>query len=308
MLAPICLFTYNRLIETQQTIESLKKNKLAKDSELFLFSDGPKNKISKPKVEEVKKYLGSVTGFKRISIIEATENMGLAKSIISGVSKVIKKYEKVIVVEDDLITSENFLQFMNDSLNRFQNQEYIFSISGFSVQINPPDNYPYDVYFWGRAHSWGWATWLDRWNTIDWEFSDFSSFASDRRCQKAFNNYGSDLTKMLKLAHAGKIDSWYIRFAYNQFKQRRLTVYPVLSKVINNGFMEGATHTNSFNRIRIDFDKGDKSHFIYPDSIEINEIISKQVYKYKSLSFRATGKILTYLMRFGLISQKKITT
>jgi glycosyl transferase family 2 len=307
MLAPICLFTYNRLSETQQTIEALKNNFLASESELFIFSDGAKNESSKLKVDEVRKHVRSVSGFKSVSVIESDKNKGLARSIISGVSEVIEKFGKVIVVEDDLITSRNFLQFMNESLSRFQKVDQIFSVSGFSVRINVPVNYPYDAYFWGRAHSWGWATWLDRWKTIDWEFSDFDSFKSDKQRQKEFNRYGSDLTKMLVSAQTGKVDSWYVRFTYNQFLQKRLTVYPVLSKVINNGFMEGATHTNSYNRIKIEFDKGDKIDFKYPDNIEMSEAISKQVYKYKSLSFRAVGKILTYLMRFGFISQRKTT-
>lgn len=307
MLAPICLFTYNRLTETQQTIEALQNNFLASKSELFIFSDGPKNEASKPKVAEVRAFLHSVSGFKSVSLIEANENKGLANSIISGVSEIIKKYGRVIVVEDDLITSRNFLSFMNESLSRFQKVDQIFSVSGFSVQVNAPQAYPFDAYFWGRAHSWGWATWKDRWNTVDWNFSDFDEFKTDRHIQKEFNQYGSDLTKMLISAKKGKVDSWYIRFAYNQFKQKRLTVYPMLSKVINNGFMEGATHTNSYNRVKIEFDKGDRRKFTYPDHIAMDEAISKQVYKYKSLSFRAVGKILTYLMRIRLISQRKTT-
>ena len=305
MLAPICLFTYNRLSETRLTIEALKNNYLASESNLFIFSDGPRNENVLQKVEEVRQYLKTVEGFKSVNIYEAIENKGLANSIISGVSKIIKEYGNAIVVEDDLITSPNFLDFMNNSLNYYKNNNSVFSISGFSVKVKIPKEYSYDIYFWGRAHSWGWATWADRWSTIDWEIKDYALFKNNRKLQRSFNKYGSDLSKMLISAKTGKVDSWYILFNYNQFKQKRVTVYPILSKVNNNGFMTDATHTDSYNRIRIDFDKSSKTKFELPEIIEFNNDISRQVYKYKSLSFRITGKLLTIIMKLGLISQRK---
>jgi len=305
MLAPICLFTYSRLSETKLTIEALKNNYLASKSDLFIFSDGPRNENVLQKVEEVRQYLKTVKGFKSINIYEAIENKGLASSIISGVSKIIKEHGSAIVVEDDLITSPNFLDFMNNSLNFYKNNNSIFSISGFSVKVEIPKEYAYDIYFWGRAHSWGWATWVDRWSTIDWEIEDYASFINNRKLQKSFNKCGSDLSKMLISAKTGKVDSWYILFNYNQFKQNRVTVYPILSKVNNNGFMSDATHTDSYNRIRIDFDKSSKIKFELPEIIEFNSDISRQVYKYKSLSYRIIGKLLTIIMKLGLITQRK---
>ncbi len=116
--APIVLFTYNRPWHTRQTVEALKKNEFSQESELFIFSDGWKSDEDKPKVLEVRKYLKSIDGFKKINIIERDRNWGLANNIIDGVTKIVNEYGKVIVLEDDLITSPYFLKFMNNTYRR----------------------------------------------------------------------------------------------------------------------------------------------------------------------------------------------
>lgn len=305
MLAPICLFTYNRLSETQQMIESLKGNMLASESELFIFSDGPKDKEAISKVEMVRDYLDLITGFKSVSITKSSENKGLAQSIISGVSKIIQKHGKVIVVEDDLILSKNFLSFMNSSLDYYTKKNQIFSISGFSLKVQIPRNHCFDMYFWGRAQSWGWATWEDRWSSVDWDIKDYPSFINSRKMRNSFNKYGSDLSEMLVFSQKGKIDSWFIRFAYNQFKQNRLTILPITSKVINNGFMEDATHCNTYNQVTVDFDRTTNNTFRFASKTKINHNIGRQVYKYHSRKFRIIRKLYTTVFRMGLIKQRK---
>lgn len=302
-LAPICLFTYNRLAETQQTVSALQKNHLAGQSTLYIFSDGWKNEEAKEKVVEVRDFLKTITGFKEIIIIEGEANKGLAKSIITGVSKIIEKHGKVIVVEDDLILTESFLDFMNQSLSKYASETKVFSVSGFCLKMDPPKNYNADMFFWGRAHSWGWGTWADRWVTVDWDIKDWESFKNNPDEIKKFTSYGTDLFKMLRNSMEGRISSWFIRFTYNQFKQGKLTVYPCLSKVINIGFVEDATNCRSYNRNVVNFDKSGKREFIFSDDLRILPPIRKQMFHYKSYSYRIVGKLLTYLMRYGIIKQ-----
>ena len=155
----ICLFTYNRAFETRQTIEALKLNFLAPFSQLFIFSDGPKNESDAEKVGEVRNYIRSIDGFKTVEIIESTINKGLANSIIEGVTQIIDKYEKVIVLEDDLVTTPNFLDFMNQALCFYNGKNNIFSISGFTMDLPSLAACKQDFYFSQRVSSWGWATW-----------------------------------------------------------------------------------------------------------------------------------------------------
>ena len=159
-LAPICLFTYNRLNETKQTIKALQKNHLAVESQLFIFSDGSKDDTTKFKVSEVREFIKTVKGFKSVEIFESRKNKGLANSIIHGVSKIIEKFGQVIVLEDDIETHPNFLKFMNESLNFYKNNKRIQSINGYSLAIKSQS----DVYFQKRTFSWGWATWKEYWS------------------------------------------------------------------------------------------------------------------------------------------------
>ena len=305
-LAPVCLFTYNRLAETKKTIEALKNNFLATETDVFIFSDAAKNNSVMNSVSEVRSYIKSVTGFKSVKIIERDTNYGLAKSIITGVSQVINEFGKVIVLEDDLLTSQNFLNFMNDSLKQYEKNKNVWSVSGFCLEVESKGGKvnDHDAFFWGRSHSWGWATWQDRWVSVDWNIGDWSEFKRDREKISKFNQSGSDLFNMLKKSMLGKINSWYIRFTYNQFKQNKLTVYPFTSKVINIGFMDSATHCDTYNRNKVIFDSTLKKEFNLPTEFVIDQNIRKQLYKYKSLTHRATGKILTLSMKLGLIKQR----
>jgi hypothetical protein len=302
--SPICLFVYNRLSETMRTAEALRNNFLASESNLFIFSDGWKNELSKEDVLSVRGFIKSIEGFKSITIIESNTNKGLAMSIISGVTGVISEHGSAIIVEDDLITSNNFLTFMNTSLTTYKEKKRIFSVSGFCLEIDKPISHSADAFFWGRAHSWGWATWTDRWATVDWSIEDWDEFSSDRKRVKEFNSFGTDLYGMLKKSMLGKINSWYIRFNYSQFSQNGLTVYPFKSKVFNIGFTESATHCDTYNRNSVIFDRSGNRSFEMPVNMEIDPDIRKQLFRYKSLNYRIIGKLLTYLLKFKIIKQK----
>ena len=162
-LAPIVLFVYARPDHTIKTIEFLAKNKLAKESNVFIFSDDPKNDKAIEAVIKTRNYINSLSKkdyFKKVTVFEAKKNKGLANSVISGVTKIINEYGKVIVVEDDLITSSNFIKYMNDALDFYYDDNTIWSISGYNVHMNPY-NYSHDVYLNYGGCSWGWATWRD---------------------------------------------------------------------------------------------------------------------------------------------------
>lgn len=242
-LAPVVIFTFNRLEHTKRTIDALKKNKLAEETEVFIFSDGPRNFEESEKVKNVRKYIRTINGFKKVNIYEAENNNGLAKSVIEGVSKIINKYEKVIVLEDDLITSKYFLKYMNEGLEVYKKRNDIWSLSGYSPNIEIPNGYREDIYITRRGSSWGWATWKDRWNKVDWDMKEYSSFKKNKDDIKKFNESGKDLGFMLGDQMKGRIDSWAVRWVYNQFKNNMLTIYPTKSLVKNIGNDLSGTHS-----------------------------------------------------------------
>lgn len=163
--SPVCIFVYNRPWHTKQTIEALKRNVLADQSDLIIYSDAPKNPAAFEKVKEVRDYIKTITGFKTVSIIERNENLGLARSIINGVTEVINKYGRVIVLEDDLVTSPYFLSFMNNALEIYKNNQKVWHITGWNYSI---DSVGLDeVFFWKVMNCSGWGTWSDRWRYFE---------------------------------------------------------------------------------------------------------------------------------------------
>lgn len=278
-LAPVILFVYNRPEHTRKTIEALKNNLLARDTELFIFSDAAKNDAERKNVEKVRKYIKTLDGFKSITVIEREENLGLATSILSGVTEIINQNRKIIVLEDDLITSTLFLNYMNYYLNHYKKEQKVFSITGFNYPeslLHIPNKYPYSIYFGYRCMSWSWATWINRWNKVDWEVKDYDKCIKDKKSKKHFNRGGEDLSDMLRSQLENKIDSWAIRWCYAQSKSDAYCVYPVKSLVSNIGFDDTGVHCGKTDRFAIKT-LSDNLDFRNPPVIEANEYLAKQV-------------------------------
>jgi len=289
-LSPILLFTYKRLDTLMLTIDALKMNFLAKDSELYIFSDAAKDSRDEPVIELVRTYLKSINGFKNIYIIEAGHNLGLAKSVIDGVTNIINRYGSVIVLEDDLITTPNFLNYMNHALSYYASDDSIYSIAGYTSRITNPSQ---DVYFTKRSSSWGWGTWKNRWINVNWDVKDYASLSNDSNFKSSFNKMGSDMFKMLKNQMLGNIDSWAIRWCYNQYLLQTFTVYPTISKVQNIGTGSSATHTQDrFNRFYTPLDNSGKIEFEFGSKPVLEPYYLKQFLIQFSLFTRIKYKIL----------------
>lgn len=283
-LAPILLFVYKRLDTLKKTIHSLQQNMLASESELFIFSDASKTDAEAILVNEIRAYLETISGFKSVKIFHAQKNKGLGKSIIEGVTQIINEYGKVIVLEDDLLTSPNFLVYMNYGLDFYENNSRIFTISGYSYNVPMlRKNWQKDFYVTYRTSSWGWGTWKDRWDSVDWKMQGFEKFIADRKEMKRFLLLGSDMNRLLQKQMAGKIDSWAIRLCFSQFKQNRLTIYPKVSKIQNIGFMPGATHTVRGKRFLTILDNGNQKAFTLDEHVEINDKLLKQIDSLRSI-------------------------
>lgn len=295
ILSPIVLFTYKRFDTLILTIDKLSNNFLASESELFIFSDGPKNDFDVAEVSKVRDYLHSITGFKSVKVFESSFNKGLANSIISGVTKMFENYEKVIVLEDDLITSPNFLDYMNQGLEFYCNYENVLSICGYSQLIN--GIFSFDSYFTHRSSSWGWATWKKKWVDVDWKFSDYDSFSSNRIKMNDFNSMGSDLFKLLRNQKYGIINSWAIRFNFHQFQHNYYSVHPAISKVINLGFNDKyAENTYTRNiRFKTVLDSSQNRKFNFSVTPFIDKKIASQFVKPFSMVNRLYNKFISIL-------------
>lgn len=297
--APIVVFAFNRLNSLKATIESLLENEEASLSDLFVFVDGPRKMVDgeTEKVEQVRRYVESITGFHSLHYKFSEQNKGLANSVISGTTELFESFDRLIVVEDDLFVSHSFLRFMNTMLDRFADDERIMQVSGYGCKLNKSviREYPYDVYINERAHSWSWATWKDRWMSVDWTVADFEDLSKSKTFIKRFNKRGSDLYGMLKGYINGKNQSWYIRFNYSMHKQGRYSVMPIKSLVKNDGFGNDATNCSGYNRYKVDFEIQHTGDFKVPDNLLPNEKIIRNSVRYWSLAYRAYGKFMTLI-------------
>lgn len=292
MLAPIIVFAFNRPEALKNTIHSLLQNEEAKDSDLYVFVDGARpNKAEEvEKIQAVQDIVKKITGFKSIHYTFSEKNKGLGNSIIQGVTQVINQYGKAIVLEDDLVFAANFLSYMNQGLERYEKEEKVFSICGYSNKVKAPKGYEYDTYFCTRSSSWGWGTWADRWNSVDWELKDWDKYSEMGR---AFNKWGgSDCWKMLNDWRHGKNKSWAIRFCFAQFLQDKVSLFPTISKVRNDGFDGEGTNCKKWSRFKYEFDKTSNKQIKFP----ANTILDKELYKsamaYHGILIRIYSRIM----------------
>ncbi|MDU1538950.1 MAG: sugar transferase [Paeniclostridium sordellii] len=303
MNTPVCLFVYKRLDHTKKTIESLKCCRESENTTLFIFSDGAKNDTDLKDVTNVREYIDNISGFKDIIVYKNDDNKGLANSIINGVGKIINKYGKVIVIEDDLEFSSNFLIYMNECLDIYENNKNIWSISGYAPNIEIPSDYKKDVYVTMRGCSWGWATWDDRWNIIDWNCDDYNVFKRNRKKIKSFNNTGNDMSYMLDLQMNKEIDSWAIRWCYNQWKKNKYTIYPIVSKVRNIGTDNSGTHSGDTKKYDCKLD--DDKALNIPNEIEANIKIEKNFKKFYSQNIKIYASKLSRKIGIYKVLRKK---
>jgi hypothetical protein len=240
-LAPLALFVYNRLEHTQRTLEALRANELAADSELFIFSDGARTAAGQPLVEELRTHLRTVSGFGKVEIIERSSNLGLAGSIISGVGELCERFGRVIVLEDDLVTSPWFLTYMNQALELYRDDPQVASIHGYCYPA-PAGTLP-ETFFLRGADCWGWATWNRAWQLFERDGTRLLHELQRRGLCRQFDLDGAyPYTAMLRNQIAGRVDSWAIRWHAACFLAGCLTLYPGRSLVRNIGLDGSGTH------------------------------------------------------------------
>jgi hypothetical protein len=293
----ICAFFYNRPEFVKSCLDALSTSAKGLDISIRIYVDGPKNELDQKNVNSVLRELQiySFTSFSDVKIQTNETNRGLAKSIISGVSDTLKKYNEVVVVEDDLIVSGNFLNFMHCSLAEYRNAPEVGSISGFSFPVYKYDKF--DAFFHPRPTSWGWGTWRHKWEQCNWDVDDNYLKKIDYS-KNWFNTLGSDMNRMLMAYLRGQTNSWAIRWALAHKVNNWYALTPYFSKVQNIGFgVESATNTkvkNGFNsKIEITIDK---KFFKLPEVNKINSDIIKLMNIYNSNVIRLFQKLLPRLI------------
>ena len=247
-LAPIAVFAYKRLDHLKATIDALAADPLSGKSVLYVFCDGPKNEADRPAVLAVKQFVRGINGFSQVHIIEQEKNLGLAASIISGVTRVAHAHGRVIVVEDDLVVSPAFLTFMNKALDHYQVDRRVFCVTGYNFPDFSkylPSGYAPEIYFIQRPCSWGWATWKDRWDKAVWDMDHYRQEIKRPEFRRQCLKIGDDIWLMIQQQVKGRIDSWAVRWDISCVLNGGYCLYPLNSMVRNIGFDGSGVHTGS---------------------------------------------------------------
>lgn len=278
--APVTLFVYNRPWHAERTIQALVKNDLAESSDLIIFSDGPKNNSDAEAVDRVRSYLGTISGFHSVRVVERERNLGLAKSIISGVTDMVNEYGRIIVMEDDLVCSRYFLKYMNDALELYEKENRVISIHGYIYPVK--ERLP-ETFFIKGADCWGWATWKRGWDLFEHDGNKLLSEVRQRGLEREFDFNGShDFIKMLEGKCAGKNDSWAVLWYASAFLKEKLTLWPRKSIIQNIGNDSSGTNVGNTNIYHV---------VLADEPITVNSIpIEENVYAKKQIEhfFRIT--------------------
>ena len=240
-LAPIILFVYNRLEHTRKTVEALAANSLAKDSYLFIFADGSKNESARPAVEDVRKYIYSLEDekkFKSVTITAHDKNQGLANSVIAGITNVLNSHDRAIIVEDDIVTSPYFLNFMNDALEMYKDDLQVCTIDAYHKDFKfDPETMP-PTFFYPFYDIWGWGTWARAWKDFNPDAAYLLAALREKNLIYSFDLDSNNpvYSKMLESQRDGKVDSWAVRWYATNFLLGRLSLHTGISYTKNIGF------------------------------------------------------------------------
>jgi hypothetical protein len=237
-LAPIAFFVYNRPRHTKRALEALAANPLASESDLFIFSDAPKNEQAEEGVRAVREYIHTVKGFKSVTIREHEQNHGLVEFALVGVTELCDRFGRVIAVEDDIVTASRFLQFMNDSLEKYKDDERVFSVCSFwPVKPERGENAAFflDSYF-----TWGWGTWKRAWDFYDRSAAGWEELLKNKRLAWDFDMGGKlHCTQVLTSQIKDNFNDWSVPWSWIIFREKKLCLYPPYSLTTNIGFDVG---------------------------------------------------------------------
>ncbi len=265
--APITLFCFNRISHLKKVIASLKKNPESKYSDLIIFSDGPKTSLDNENVSAVRTFIKSITGFKSLKIFESSHNKGLAKSIIDGVYEVVNQYGHIIVLEDDIVVSPYFLDYMNKALDMYEKDERIMHINGWLPAFSPLTS---SSFFSSVMSCWGWATWKNSWQFFKRDSEYFIKTLSKKQRFTLNINNSSDSFKDIVRNQSGEISTWAVFWHASILVKKGLCLSPSMS-LTNNIGTDGSGNNFSFSTSKYNTPLSTEPITFFPKKIENSE-------------------------------------
>lgn len=291
-LAPIALFVYNRPNHTRRTLKFLQANYFAEESRLYIFADAAKTPADHEKVQQVQDIISNIDGFKTVKIIKAKQNLGLAQSIINGVTNLVNTYGKVIVFEDDLLSSPYTIKYFNEALDKYQNQIKLMHISAYMYPLAAADDLP-ETFIYRAVHSWGWATWKRAWENFNPDIDSLMAQFDAKKINEFSIEKKMNFWKQMNEFKRGKNNSWAIRWYASVFLNGGLCLNPSKSLINNIGHDGTGIHSNIENMYDVKISQ--KPVQFFPNDIAENPIAYQHI---KHFLAHRKGSLLQRIIRF----------
>jgi len=244
--APIALFLFNRPEHTKKTLKALKKNIGIKQTKIYVFCDGPRKDFLKEdnrKINIIYHYIERIDWCKELIIEKKDINFGLANNIILGISKVLEKHESIIVLEDDLVSSKGFVNYMNTCLLLYKEEEKVMHISGY---FPPISNKLDDTFFYNSASCWGWGTWKRAWNKLLTNPNEIKTKLEEEGLIEQFNVHpNSGFLHDLDENISGNLKTWAIKWHASVILSKGLCLHPKKTLIRNIGMDNSGVHCNN---------------------------------------------------------------
>jgi hypothetical protein len=258
-------------------VNSLKTNELAKESELYIFLDAPRVG-DEEKVKIVREYIYTINGFKKVNIIERESN-DLYANYKLGMKQMLDEHGKCIFLEDDNVVATNFLKYMNDGLDFYEDDKKIMAISGYNVPTTFPNSYKHDYYLSTYFNAWGFATWRDRGFLDIVNYNDqYNEMMADKELFKKIKKVHPKLINGLKLIQERKLDAGDYKMVFHLIKNDLFTIKPIKSFVNNIGHDGSGVHCEVNDRMMHTTLNMQEIKFI--NNIEYSRFIDEIYYKY----------------------------
>ncbi len=287
MKTPIILFTYNRPNHTDRLLSSLANCSRLDECELHIYCDGPKTPEHSSGVEASRSVVRRWASLFHARVIERDENLGLARSVVAGVTEACDRFGRVIVLEDDLELNPNFLNYMLQGLDHYQDDSRVYQISGYMFPITYVPKTT--VLLLPLTTTWGWATWSRAWQSFDWNVPGAAEYLADHTHSRQFDLDGTyPFTQMFRDRLSGKIDSWGIIWWYTVFRAQGVVLYPKQSLVQNNGFDGSGRHGDATGLFYVSVDT-QQDDFSGSISFPVNLKVDKKAMSAIKLYMRGLG-------------------
>jgi GT2 family glycosyltransferase len=299
--AHIAVFAFNRPQHLAHSLAALAGNDLAQQSNVTVFCDAPRSERDRAACDAVRGVAANASGFSSVRVVPRQENLGCARSVITGLAEIFAEHERVVVIEDDIVTSPITLKYLNHALGEYESQYTVFSVGTWvpPYQVVPAE-YPYNSFFFPRFHCWGWASWRDRWAWNDWSVPHYAEYQRSRLLRRHHTLGGGDLPAMLDAQMHGKIDSWAIRAEYTRFLRGCVTVYPRRSLSRNIGMDGTGRHSAASSKYDVAIDESyDPDTWPFPHHVFLDAYTTAQyrkIYDPANVMLRLVGRVKRMLL------------